>query len=257
MSIPRVSRPVFESSEQCIVCGEVRLGSPLAALRPSLVTRLRIDRAVPVPPGAVVCASCLSAARVLHTRAELEKERGELSEVEREIAIRAANHSSIADEIEHGTPASFGQRAADAVARVGGSWVFVLGFFALLATWCGINAVALGSRAFDPYPFILLNLVLSCLASIQAPIILMSQARMSEIDRIRATQDFRINLKAELEVAALHEKMDHLLHQQWDRMVELQQLQLEILEEMRRSTAAGPSATSVLEAEPPDAKERE
>lgn len=186
---------------------------------------------------ASLCTTCLSAARVRHSLTELERERGELSAVERDIASRAATHTSVADELERGTPATLGQRAADAVARVGGSWTFVLGFFALLLGWCGLNGYALHAHAFDPYPFILLNLVLSCLASVQAPIILMSQARAAEIDRVRAAQDFRINLKAELEIAALHEKLDHLLHQQWDRMVELQEVQLELLEELRRARA--------------------
>jgi uncharacterized membrane protein len=209
----------------------------LAALRPSLVAQLRRDglsETTATASSLAVCAACLRAARVRHSLAELERERGELSAVERDIATRAATHTTIADAVERGAPATFGQRAADAVARVGGSWTFVLCFFALLFVWCFLNVASRPSDAFDPYPFILLNLVLSCLASVQAPIILMSQARMSEIDRERAAQDFRINLKAELEVAALHEKMDHLLHQQWDRMVELQQVQLELLEELRR-----------------------
>jgi uncharacterized membrane protein len=223
------------------VCGVVHPGHPLGMLRPSLVAMLGEAGLRDASPRATICSGCLSAARVSHTRAELARERGELSEVEHEIALRAATHVAIADEVERGSPATFGQRAADAVARIGGSWAFVLGFFALLIIWCGLNTVALASHAFDPYPFILLNLVLSCLASIQAPIILMSQARMAEIDRARATQDFRINLKAEIEVAALHEKVDHLLHQQWDRMVELQEVQLEILEEMRRSRDESPA----------------
>ncbi len=113
---------------------------------------------------------------------------------------------------------------------------------AILLVWIAVNAWALRERAFDPYPFILLNLVLSCVAALQAPIIMMSQNRHSARDRRQADQDFRVNLKAELEVASLHEKLDHLLHHQWDSMVELQQVQIDLLHELsgrKRGPAAG------------------
>jgi uncharacterized membrane protein len=204
----------------------------VASLNPATLPFLRAEEGL-LDAGGVVCAPCLTAARVRRAHTQLELERGELSVVEREIAERATTHAAVADELESGIAPGLGQRAADRVARVGGSWPFVLGFGGFLIAWCAANA-ALLSGPFDPYPFILLNLVLSSLAAIQAPIIMMSQRRMAEIDRARAAQDFRVNLKAELEVAALHEKMDHLLHQQWDRMVELQDVQLEILEQLRR-----------------------
>lgn len=217
----------------CVVCGYRDHNRPLGAIRPSIVAMLRSDGVELDPSRDAICQRCYTATRMRHARLELERERGELSEVEHEIAARAATHTAIADLVERGAPRGVGQRAADTVARVGGSWRFVLGFGAFLLIWISVN-VALGlHRAFDPYPFILLNLVLSCLAATQAPIIMMSQTRMAEIDRARAAQDFRVNLKAELEVAALHEKMDHLLHQQWDRLVELQDLQLEILQQLR------------------------
>ena len=99
--------------------------------------------------------------------------------------------------------------------------------------------MALATRAFDPYPFILLNLVLSCIAALQAPVIMMSQNRQVARDRMQAEQDFRVNLKAELEIASLHEKVDHLLHAQWERIVELQEMQLELLNELREPRARG------------------
>lgn len=216
----------------CALCG-TRVGvEPLAALRPSLAERLAAEGLRDSSVSATVCKPCLTEAKIRHTRAELERERGELSGVERDIAQRAATHATIADELERAAPLRFGQRAADAVTRIGGSWAFAIGACALVLAWCALNAI-FDDVAFDPYPFIFLNLVLSSASAIQAPLILMSQGRLAEIDRSRAAWDFRINLKAELEVAALHEKMDHLLHQQWNRMVELQQLQLEILEELR------------------------
>jgi len=118
------------------------------------------------------------------------------------------------------------------VAKVGGSWPFVVGFGVVLVAWIGLNSWLIHDKAFDPYPYILLNLVLSCLAAIQAPIIMMSQNRASALDRVRAEEDYKINLKAELEIHALHDKIDHLLHVQWERMTEIQQTQLEVLREL-------------------------
>jgi uncharacterized membrane protein len=166
--------------------------------------------------------------------ARLTAERGSLSALETEVARKAASHEAIARSLEGALAgkATVGARLADAVARVGGSWGFVIGFGVVLVVWMTVNANFLSSRPFDPYPFILLNLVLSSLAAIQAPIIMMSQNRTSARDRAQADEDFRVNLKAELEVAALHEKMDHLLHEQWDNLLDIQQAQLELIEEL-------------------------
>jgi uncharacterized membrane protein len=224
----------------CSVCGKRATCRPAGALRPSLLAHLQKEGFDPHEDAASVCSACVTGALSRHTLAEVRRRKGKLSDVEEEIARRA---TAIADEIEHSVPASFGQRTADAVARIGGSWGFVLGFIGFLIAWAILNGVLLASDAVDPYPFILLNLMLSCLASVQAPIILMAQTRMSELDRIRATEDLRVNLKAEIEVAALHEKMDHLLHQQWQRLLALQTAQMEILHELRHEATKG-NATS-------------
>lgn len=105
---------------------------------------------------------------------------------------------------------SFGQKAADILARAGGSWTFVLCFLLFLGFWMGTNVWLLTTKPFDPYPFILLNLILSCIAAIQAPIIMMSQNRTEAIDREKAEHDYKVNLRAELEIRLLHEKIDHL-----------------------------------------------
>jgi len=98
--------------------------------------------------------------------------------------------------------------------------------------WIALNSVLLLRRPFDPYPFILLNLVLSCLAAIQAPVIMMSQNRQESKDRLRSQHDYRVNLKAELEIRQLHDKIDHLLSHQWERLVEIQQIQIDLLSEL-------------------------
>ena len=120
---------------------------------------------------------------------------------------------------------------ADAIAAFGRSWAFILGFLAVLALWIAVNASLILRRPFDPYPFVLFSLVLSCLAAIQAPVIPVSQNRQASKDRMRAEYGFRTNLKAELEVRLLHEKLDHLLEHAWQRLLEIQQLQLDLLQE--------------------------
>jgi uncharacterized membrane protein len=111
---------------------------------------------------------------------------------------------------------SFGDRVADGIARFGGSWSFILGFLAFLFVWTIANAFMLGQKSFDPYPFIFLNLVLSMLAALQAPIIMMAQNRQAERDRLDAAHDYEVNLKAEIEIMALHEKVDELRRAQPD-----------------------------------------
>lgn len=202
----------------------------LGALRPEIVAAARIGEA---SPEALLCRPCLAHARAAHFRERLEAERGALGELELEVARRAGEQGTIATNVDREFEASAtpGQRAADVVARVGGSWGFVAAFLVVLAVWMAANSLVLAAGAFDPYPYILLNLVLSTLAAVQAPIILMSQNRAAERDRAQATQDYRVDLKAELEVAALHEKLDLLLHHKWESLLELQEAQTELLEE--------------------------
>jgi uncharacterized membrane protein len=126
---------------------------------------------------------------------------------------------------------TFGQRLADRVAAFGGSWTFILIFGAVLLTWVVLNSYVLARRgaAFDPYPYILLNLFLSMIAALQAPVIMMSQNRQSSKDRLDAAHDYEVNLKAELEIHALHDKMDLLRDQQWTELIVMQQEQIKLL----------------------------
>ncbi|MCX6058157.1 MAG: DUF1003 domain-containing protein [Chloroflexi bacterium] len=126
---------------------------------------------------------------------------------------------------------NFGQRLADNVAAFGGSWTFIIIFASILVTWIILNSVILAklNSTFDPFPYILLNLFLSMLAAIQAPVIMMSQNRLSIKDRLDAAHDYEVNLKAELEIANLHEKLDELREKQWAELVEMQQEQIRLL----------------------------
>ena len=148
--------------------------------------------------------------------------------------VTERKHISKNTSLEHNESKSFGQRAADAVASFGGSWTFIMLFAATLIAWVVLNSVILVNynKAFDPYPYILLNLFLSMLASIQAPIILMSQNRQSELDRLNAEHDYEVNLKAELEILLLHEKIDLLREGQWSELLDIQKEQLKFLKSL-------------------------
>ncbi len=146
-----------------------------------------------------------------------------------------------------------GQRISDKVARFGGSWTFILTFLSILVVWIIFNLLTPATAHFDPFPFILLNLVLSCVAALQAPVIMMSQNRQEEKDRERAANDYMVNLKAELEIRSLHQKMDLLLEQRMHKLVEMQVLQLQLLDRMneRMKKQGHALATATGQPQPP------
>ncbi|GAB4495618.1 MAG: DUF1003 domain-containing protein [Saprospiraceae bacterium] len=135
---------------------------------------------------------------------------------------------------EQQTATTFGERLADRVAEFGGSWKFIISFAVVMLAWIALNSVVLAQKAFDPYPYILLNLMLSCLAALQAPIIMMSQNRQEAKDRQRAQNDYLINLKAEIEIRNLHRKLDLSIEEQYQHMCKIQQRQLEILQRIEQ-----------------------
>lgn len=183
--------------------------------------------------GKYICKPDLVRFRRQYVEQLLKDERGELDELDHQVieSLAAGNFISRNPEDETERKHTFGERTADKVAEFGGSWTFIISFVAVLLVWITINVVGLRTKPFDPYPFILLNLVLSCVAAMQAPIIMMSQRRQEIKDRFRAENDYRVNLKAELEIRQLHEKVDHLLAHQWEKLAELQQIQIDLLEE--------------------------
>ncbi|MFN3772313.1 DUF1003 domain-containing protein [Cloacibacterium normanense] len=161
----------------------------------------------------------------------LNKKLGNLTEVEKQVIQSVSKNTMISTEVEEDEQkTSFGQKLADKVAEFGGSWGFIIFFMSFLVVWILLNVFWLSNHGFDPYPFILLNLILSCIAAIQAPVIMMSQNRQEEKDRERAKKDYKINLKSELEIRELHEKIDHLIiHYQQD-LLEIQKTQIDLLE---------------------------
>lgn len=161
----------------------------------------------------------------------LNKKLGNLTEVEKQVIQSVSKNTMISTELEEDEQKiTFGQKLADKVAEFGGSWGFIIFFMSFLVVWILLNVFWLSNHGFDPYPFILLNLILSCIAAIQAPVIMMSQNRQEEKDRERAKKDYKINLKSELEIRELHEKIDHLIiHYQQD-LLEIQKTQIDLLE---------------------------
>ena len=206
----------------------------LGSLRPSLTERILVDHPK-LSHESMISAAELDKYRMKYVEDMLLAEHGELTALDREVAKSIAEHDTIAENIEdvYEGHRSIGDRLADNLAKFGGSWYFLIGFGVFLAMWMGTNIVLYSKWVFDPYPFIFLNLMLSCLAAIQAPVILMSQRRAEAKDRLRAQSDYQVNLKAELEIRHLHEKLDYLVSKQWDRLMEIQQLQLETLQENR------------------------
>jgi uncharacterized membrane protein len=220
----------------CQICNTAKSPSetmPAELVRPSVVEVIRRSHPDWRTDG-YICLSDLNRFRSMYIQEAVESDKGEISFLERQVLESLEEHDVLSSNvnIEFERKLTLGERMADRVAEFGGSWRFVIIFFGVLLGWVLLNTIVLIGKPFDPYPYILLNLVLSCLAAVQAPIIMMSQNRQEARDRLRAEHDYRVNLKAELEIRHLHEKMDHLLVQQWQRLLEIQEIQIEIMEEI-------------------------
>jgi len=204
-------------------------------IRPSLLEFIKKETPALDSKG-FICFDDLGAFRKDYVKEVLQDEIGELSALDHEVIESLQQHEILSSDIskQFEKKLTFGERLSDHIAEFGGSWKFLITFGAVLLIWIAINGVILVTHAFDPYPFILLNLILSCLAAVQAPIIMMSQNRAEARDRLRAENDYKVNLKAELEIRHLHEKIDHLLRRQYNRLFEIQQIQIELLEELGR-----------------------
>ena len=185
-----------------------------------------------------ICRGDFDVYRKRYISSIIEEESGSIRELEKAVIKSIGENEIIVENINraHEEIMTAGDAVSDAVAKFGGSWKFIIFFFIVLFGWIAVNSSALLIRPFDPFPFILMNLILSCIAAIQAPIIMMSQNRQETKDRIRSENDYKINLKSEIEIRTLHEKVDHLLLDQWAKMMRIQEIQIEILEEIRERT---------------------
>lgn len=219
---------------ECQVCGE---GRP-AKLRRALGVRPAVARLIKKESGhwddrGWICVDDLHRFQHRYVQSLLEDEKGELSKLDLEVLEGLKEQEILArnPETQFAGTLTFGERLSDRIASFGGSWAFIITFGAILLGWIALNSFILVSRPFDPFPFILLNLFLSALAALQAPVIMMSQNRQEARDRARAEHDYQVNLKAELEIRQLHQKVDHLLFRQWERLVEIQEIQMELINE--------------------------
>ncbi|PKK84011.1 MAG: hypothetical protein CVT49_06185 [candidate division Zixibacteria bacterium HGW-Zixibacteria-1] len=176
----------------------------------------------------VICNSCLNSFRAEYVEDILEGQRGDLSTIENTVIDSLKEQEVLSKDVneEFNKELTLGRKWADKVASFGGSWNFISIFAAVLFIWILINSIVLLARPFDPYPFILLNLVLSCLAAIQAPVIMMSQNRQEAKDRLRAEHDYQVNLKAEIEIR--HQLINHF----WQRLLEIQQIQTDLMRDL-------------------------
>lgn len=222
---------------QCQVCGKLKSKNeiiPAEIIRPEITSIVK--QSYPdFNDSSYICSDDLSIFRNKYIQQMLEDEKGELTELENSVVQSLKEHDILSRniDIEYEEKLKRGERLADKMAAYGGSWKFITTFAIILFIWVIINSAVLLVKPFDPYPFILLNLVLSCLAAIQAPVIMMSQNRQEAKDRARSEHDYQVNLKAELEIRNLHQKVDHLLTHQWERLIQIQQLQLEMMGELK------------------------
>jgi uncharacterized membrane protein len=215
---------------------------PCSALRPSLFQF--IHKLHPqLKEADYISAEELAGFKASYVEEALSEELGEITDLERDVIESLREHELVstfpADRADDASR-TFGERLADQIAEFGGSWAFILSFVAFLVLWLVGNTLIFTTQPPDPYPFIFLNLILSCVAAIQAPVIMMSQNRQESRDRLRAEQDYKVNLKAELEIRHLHEKVDHLLHHHAQRLLEIQQIQTDMLRQLVAVTDSTP-----------------
>jgi uncharacterized membrane protein len=227
-----------DSSVVCQICNQTKPsngGTLGEVVRPSLSEFIKRRHPAWDEKG-FICFEDLGICRRDYVKEVLQDEIGELSALDNEVIESLQQHEIISSDIskQFEKKLTFGEQLSDRIAAFGGSWRFIILFGSVLLVWIVINTAVLMSRAFDPYPFILMNLILSTIAALQAPVIMMSQNRSEARDRLRGENDYKINLKAELEIRHLHEKLDHLLRRQYNRLFEIQQIQIELLEELGR-----------------------
>jgi uncharacterized membrane protein len=205
-------------SARCVICGQTKSthnGTIGEVVRPSLSEF--IHKTTPQWDGkGFICFDDLGRFRRDYVKEVLQDEVGELSALDQEVIESLHQHEILSSDVsaQFEKKLTFGERLSDSIAAFGGSWTFIICFSVVLLVWIALNSFILANRSFDPYPYILMNLVLSALAALQAPVIMMSQNRSEARDRLRGENDYKINLKAELEIRHLHEKIDHLLRKQ-------------------------------------------
>jgi uncharacterized membrane protein len=229
-----------EQTFPCRICGERKRKNelvPAELVRAPIAEVIRKEHPAWSPEG-YICRADLNRFRIAYVRNVLEKEKNEYASLEETIShgVKEEDHLPENINVEFERELTFGERIADKLADFAGSWTFIAVFVGILFFWIALNTFILLSRPFDPYPYILLNLVLSALAALQAPVIIMSQNRQEMRDRLHAERDYQVNIHTELEIHRLQKKIDHLLTGQGQRLLEIQNITVELMEELARKT---------------------
>ena len=224
----------------CQICGEHKRQNevvPAELIRASIVDVIVKEYPAWSPKG-YICHADLNRFRVDYVRNVLKKVKDEYSSLEETFrhGVKEEDHLPSNINVEFEKELTFGEHLADKIAGFAGSWSFIAVFSGILFLWVALNTFILLFRPFDPYPYILLNLFLSALAAIQAPVIIMSQNRQEIRDRLHAERDYQVSIHTELEIHRLHKKIDHLLASQGQRLLEIQDIQMELMEEMAKKT---------------------
>jgi uncharacterized membrane protein len=225
----------------CQICGEQKRKTelmPAEVIRASIVDVIAKEHPA-WSPGGYICHACLNRFRMDYVRDVMEEEKDECASLKKNDnrGVKEGDHLPENDYVEYEKELTFGEHLSDSIAGFAGSWSFIAVFAGLLFLWVALNTYVLLSRPFDPYPFILLNLVLSVLTALQAPVIIMSQNRQEIRDRLHAERDYQVSIHTELEIHRLHKKIDHLLESQGHRLMEIQNIQMELMEELARQSS--------------------
>jgi uncharacterized membrane protein len=220
----------------CAVCKKsfaLNLVSPISLVRESILNLIK-EKNPQITNDEFICFDDLNAYRKKYFESMVQDEKGDLDDIKASILTALQERETISKNVndEDYSSLTFGERLSDKIASFGGSWPFLILFGVALAIWITYNVITVAR--FDPYPFILLNLILSCVAAVQAPVIMMSQNRQSTRDRKRQEEDYKVNLKVEIDIRMLNEKVDKLISHQWQRLIKIQELQMEMMEEMHR-----------------------
>lgn len=221
----------------CQICKKeksIKEVSPADMVRLSMVTLIKKTHPDFDNDG-FICKDDLNEFRSKYAENLFDTENGELSAIELQVIENIKDQEIITKNLydQYNTELSVWDKASDKIASFGGSWKFIGVFFTFMAIWMVINVIlGIYGKAWDSYPFILLNLILSCIASIQAPIIMMSQNRQEKRDRLKSESEYQINLKSEIGIRNLNEKMDHMLFKQWEKTTEMQKIMLELMQDL-------------------------
>ena len=222
----------------CQICGEHRTKTGLVngELVDASIADLITKEYPAWSPGGYICRPDPNRFRKQYVREEVEKEKEKCASLEGTVDndLNVEDHLPGNDNLEYDDELTFGERLADSIAGFAGSWTFIGAFAGVILLWVIVNSYVLLARPFDPYPFILLNLFLSMLAAVQAPVIIMSQNRQEIRDRLHADRDYEVSIHTDREIHLLHRKMDHLMANQGQKLLEIQQIQLDLMDELAR-----------------------